>query len=662
MSNFDLSINVIDVIFELNYSGNTYALKSTLVIRGGSINETPASIKEKYESNPNTNAFTDAEKANLSNQSGINTGDETTLSIQTKRPLKTVNGQVLEGSGNIPFPPTGVESVTGQGVDNADPANPTISFPDADEVDDTATTNKFITQADLDKLAGIEAGAQANTVDSVNGETGDVILDKSDIGLGNVDNTSDADKPISDATQIALNNKEDSFSKNTAFNKDFGTVVGTVLEGNTSTITVTQASDILSNNAKVSADGSVTTHNDVTSAGSGQIITDAERINLNNQSGVNSGDETDTSIKTKYENNANTNAFTDDEKNKLANLESSKFVGEFPSLADLQTAFPTAPVGSYAYVDTGVGQPVEKYIWDNNDSQWVLQQGQSTDETPASIKAKYESNPDTNAFTDAEQTNLGNQSGVNTGDEDTNTIQTKRPIKTIENQSLEGSGNIDLSKSDVGLDNVDNTSDANKPISNATQTALDNKENLFAKNTAFNKDFGTSSGTVLEGDTVTITPTQSSNIETNNTKISADGSVTTHNDVTSAGSGQIITNVERSNLNNQSGTNTGDETTATIQAKRPIKTVNGQSLEGSGNLVIGVSVQPYSELTYTSGDLTLIEIYDSISKTTLLTTKDFTYTNGLLTQILETDVATLGTKTTNLTYDVNDVLINIEKI
>ena len=50
-------------------------------------------------------------------------------------------------------------------------------------------------------------------------------------------------------------------------------------------------------------------------------------------------------------------------------------------------------------------------------------------------------------------------------------------IKTIEGQSLLGSGNIDLAKGDVGLGNVDNTSDANKPISTATQTALDAKTN-----------------------------------------------------------------------------------------------------------------------------------------------------------------------------------------
>lgn len=91
-------------------------------------------IKTAYESNPNTNAFTNALKSKLdsftaifttglkdaydtaatwvsansaaiaellSNTSGSNTGDETTGTIQNKRPLKTVNGQSLEGAGNL---------------------------------------------------------------------------------------------------------------------------------------------------------------------------------------------------------------------------------------------------------------------------------------------------------------------------------------------------------------------------------------------------------------------------------------------------------------------------------------------------------------------------------------------------------------------------------
>lgn len=56
---------------------------------------------------------------------------------------------------------------------------------------------------------GITDAADASPVQSVAGKTGDVTLAKADVGLGNVDNTSDLDKPISTATQTALNAKAD---------------------------------------------------------------------------------------------------------------------------------------------------------------------------------------------------------------------------------------------------------------------------------------------------------------------------------------------------------------------------------------------------------------------------------------------------------------------
>ncbi len=56
-------------------------------------------------------------------------------------------------------------------------------------------------------------------------------------------------------------------------------------------------------------------------------------------------------------------------------------------------------------------------------------------------------------------------------------------IKTLEGQSILGSGNIDLTKSDVGLSNVDNTSDVNKPVSTATQTALNAKQDTLVSGT-----------------------------------------------------------------------------------------------------------------------------------------------------------------------------------
>lgn len=75
------------------------------------------------------------------------------------------------------------------------------------------STNDYTT-AEKTKLSGIETGAQKNTITGVKGgsetsyRTGNVNITATNIGLGNVDNTSDKDKPISTATQTALNGKQ----------------------------------------------------------------------------------------------------------------------------------------------------------------------------------------------------------------------------------------------------------------------------------------------------------------------------------------------------------------------------------------------------------------------------------------------------------------------
>ena len=51
------------------------------------------------------------------------------------------------------------------------------------------------------------SGGGGGAVDSVNGQTGVVVLTKSSIGLGNVNNTSDANKPVSTAQQAAIDAK-----------------------------------------------------------------------------------------------------------------------------------------------------------------------------------------------------------------------------------------------------------------------------------------------------------------------------------------------------------------------------------------------------------------------------------------------------------------------
>lgn len=95
--------------------------------------------------------------------------------------------------------------------------------------------------------------------------------------------------------------------------------------------------------------------------------------------------------------------FTSAEKSKLAGLESSRFVGQFVSLQALKAAYPTAPIGSYAYVDEGSGKNTVKYVWDSSDSTWVSGIPSTAELTPAMVKQLYEENDDTNAYTDAEK-------------------------------------------------------------------------------------------------------------------------------------------------------------------------------------------------------------------------------------------------------------------
>jgi hypothetical protein len=96
--------------------------------------------------------------------------------------------------------------------------------------------------------------------------------------------------------------------------------------------------------------------------------------------------------------------YTDQEKSKLAGLDDNHWKGKFPSEALLFEV--TGVKGDYASVDLGIENDVVGYIWDDSDNKWVKQLGTSTAETPSSIKSKYESNADTNAFTDLLKTKL----------------------------------------------------------------------------------------------------------------------------------------------------------------------------------------------------------------------------------------------------------------
>ena len=84
-----------------------------------------------------------------------------------------------------------------------------VSIDDADVlpiVDASVSTTKKINVSQVKALAPVQ---------SVASKTGAVTLVKGDVGLSNVDNTADADKPVSTATQTALNAKQDTLVSGT---------------------------------------------------------------------------------------------------------------------------------------------------------------------------------------------------------------------------------------------------------------------------------------------------------------------------------------------------------------------------------------------------------------------------------------------------------------
>jgi len=175
-----------------------------------------------------------------------------------------------------------------------------------------------------------------------------------------------------------------------------------------------------------------------------------------------------------------------------------------------------------------------------------------------STTANISDSIDKRFVTDANLTTISNQSGINTGDETTASIQSKRPLKTINGNSLEGTGNVALTKSDVGLANVDNTSDANKPISTATQTALNAKEPTITAGTTSQYYRGDKTFQTLNNAAVGLGNVDNTSDEDKPVSLAQASAI-------GAKQNTLV-----------SGTN--------------IKTINGNSILGSGNLAISAVV------------------------------------------------------------------------
>jgi hypothetical protein len=78
---------------------------------------------------------------------------------------------------------------------------------------------------------GSSEGSTGAGVLTVNGRDGDVTLQKGDVGLGNVDNTADANKPVSSLQLVALNTKVDKVANKGLSTNDFDASYKSQLDG-----------------------------------------------------------------------------------------------------------------------------------------------------------------------------------------------------------------------------------------------------------------------------------------------------------------------------------------------------------------------------------------------------------------------------------------------
>jgi hypothetical protein len=186
-------------------------------------------------------------------------------------------------------------------------------------------------------------------------------------------------------------------------------------------------------------------------------------------------------------------------------------------------------------------------------------------------------------------------------------------------------------KTALALNNVDNTSDVNKPISSATQTALDGKvdENSAITGATKTKITYDSKGLVTAGADATTA------------------------DIADSTNKRYVTDAQLVVIGNTSGTNTGDNATNsqysglatskqdTLVSGTNIKTINSTSLLGSGN----ISVAPASGIDSTAiadGSVTSTEFQYINSLTSNAQTQIDSKTNKLVTANRQTASYTLA--------------------
>lgn len=186
-----------------------------------------------------TNDYTDAEKTKLSGiEAGAQKNTITGVKGSAETTYRTGNVNITAtniGLGNVNNTSDAEKPISTATKTALDGKQANITGAATTITNDNLTANRAlisnssgkvavssVTSTELGYLDGVTSNIQTQLnsklssapVTSVNNKTGAVTLAKGDVGLGNVDNTSDANKPISNATQAALNDKQSKITAN----------------------------------------------------------------------------------------------------------------------------------------------------------------------------------------------------------------------------------------------------------------------------------------------------------------------------------------------------------------------------------------------------------------------------------------------------------------
>ena len=183
------------------------------------------------------------------------------------------------------------------------------------------TAAGVMTAADKSKLNAIEAGAQVNTVTGVKGNsessyrTGNINITPTNIGLGNVDNTSDLDKPVSTAQQTALDKKVDKVTGYGLSKNDFTDILKNKLDGIAEGAQVNSITGVKGSSEETYRTGNVSISASNIGLGNVNNTSDADKpISTAQQAAL------DEKVDKVAGKGLSTNDYTTDEKNKLAGI------------------------------------------------------------------------------------------------------------------------------------------------------------------------------------------------------------------------------------------------------------------------------------------------------------------------------------------------------